>query len=165
MKSRCFLLIFIILVFILDFRLVRKLVFLYFNVNVYLKEIPCLNKNTLPYLTLSTRRKTSINIILKCDLQRPCTDIFPEVVFPLKFEVSRKETFCLSKETNILTRFRIKWKFFFSPTLKKKVVLYGSRNTAGPVARVSVGVLTYYVPTIRRTLAVMWSVPFDLNLY
>ena len=51
MKSRCFLLIFIILVFILDFRLVRKLVFLYFNVNVYLKEIPCLNKVTLPYLT------------------------------------------------------------------------------------------------------------------
>ena len=55
-------------------------------------------------------------------------------------------------------------KVFFSPTLKKQAVLYGSRNTAGPVARVSVGVLTYYVPTIRRTLAVMWSVPFDLNL-
>ena len=33
-------------------RLVRKLVFLYFNVNVYLKEIPCLNKVTLPYLTM-----------------------------------------------------------------------------------------------------------------
>ena len=48
LKSRCFLFIFIILVFILDFRLVRKLVFLYFNVNVYLKEIPCLNKVTLP---------------------------------------------------------------------------------------------------------------------
>ena len=52
MKSRCFLFIFIILVFILDFRLVRKLVFLYFNVNVYLKEIPCLNKVTLSYLAL-----------------------------------------------------------------------------------------------------------------
>ena len=52
LKSRCFLFIFIILVFILDFRLVRKLVFLYFNVNVYLKEIPCLNEVTLPYLTL-----------------------------------------------------------------------------------------------------------------
>ena len=34
LKSRCFLFIFIILVFILDFRLVRKLVFLYLNVNV-----------------------------------------------------------------------------------------------------------------------------------
>ena len=52
LKSRCFLFIFIILVFILDFRLVRKLVFLYFNVNLYVKEIPCLNKVTLPYLTL-----------------------------------------------------------------------------------------------------------------
>ena len=49
-KSRCFLFIFV-LVFKLDFRLVRKLVFPYFNVNVYLKEIPCLNKVTLPYLT------------------------------------------------------------------------------------------------------------------
>ena len=52
LKSRCFLFIFIILVFIFDFRLVRKLVFLYFNVNVYPEEIPCLNKVTLPYLTL-----------------------------------------------------------------------------------------------------------------
>ena len=52
MKSRCFLFFFSILVFILDFRLVGKSVFLYFNVNVYLKEIPCLNKVTLPYLTL-----------------------------------------------------------------------------------------------------------------
>ena len=32
--------------FYLRFRLVRKLVFLYFNVNVYLMEIPCLNKVT-----------------------------------------------------------------------------------------------------------------------
>ena len=55
LKSRCFLFIFIILVFILDFTLVRKLVFLYFNVNVYLNEIPCLNKVTLPYLTLDSR--------------------------------------------------------------------------------------------------------------
>ena len=38
--------------FYLRFRLVTKLVFLYFNVNVYLMEIPCLNKVTLPYLTL-----------------------------------------------------------------------------------------------------------------
>ena len=68
MKSRCFLFIFIILVFILDFRLVRKLVFLYFNVNVYLKEIPCLNKVTLPYLTLPVRRE------LKKDAQRSVFD-------------------------------------------------------------------------------------------
>ena len=46
LKSRCFLFIFIILVFYLSFRLVRKLVFLYLNVNVYLMEIPCLNKVT-----------------------------------------------------------------------------------------------------------------------
>ena len=35
--------------FYLSFRLVRKLVFLFFNVNVYLMEIPCLNKVTIPY--------------------------------------------------------------------------------------------------------------------
>ena len=34
--------------FYLSFRLVRKLAFLYVNVNVYLMEIPCLNKVTLP---------------------------------------------------------------------------------------------------------------------
>ena len=61
LKSRCFLFIFIILVFILDFRLVRKLVFLYFNVNVYLKEIPCLNKVTLPYLTLPYHANDFVN--------------------------------------------------------------------------------------------------------
>ena len=35
--------------FYLSFRLVRKLVFLYFSVNVYLMEIPCLNKVTIPF--------------------------------------------------------------------------------------------------------------------
>ena len=38
--------------FYLSFRLVRKLVFLYFNVNVYLMAIPCLNKVTIPYHTI-----------------------------------------------------------------------------------------------------------------
>ena len=38
--------------FYLSFRLVRKLVFLFFNVNVYLMEIPCLNKVTIPYHTI-----------------------------------------------------------------------------------------------------------------
>ena len=36
--------------FYLSFRLVRKLVFLFFNVNVYLMEIPFLNKVTIPKL-------------------------------------------------------------------------------------------------------------------
>ena len=41
--------------FYLSFRLVRNLVFLFFNVNVYLIEIPCLNKVTIPsYHTLNT---------------------------------------------------------------------------------------------------------------
>ena len=53
LKSRCFLFIFIILVFILAFRLLRKLFLLYLNVNTM--EIPCLIK--LPYLTLQTKDK------------------------------------------------------------------------------------------------------------
>ena len=61
--SDLLLFIFIILVFILNFRLVRKLVFLYFNVNVYLKEIPCLNKVTLPYLTLHGPKISYHNIL------------------------------------------------------------------------------------------------------
>ena len=43
-------------------------------------------------------------------------------------------------------------------------VLWGARKTYW-VARGSVGVLTYYVRAIRRTLAVMWSVPYDYNWY
>ena len=42
--------------FYFSFRLVRKLVFLFFNVNVYLMEIPCLNKVTIPYHTIHDRR-------------------------------------------------------------------------------------------------------------
>ena len=44
-------------------------------------------------------------------------------------------------------------------------LLYGARKTAGPVARGAVGVLTYYIPDIDKTLAVMYSVPFDYNWY
>ena len=44
-------------------------------------------------------------------------------------------------------------------------LLYGARKTAGPVARGAVGVLTYYIPHIDKTLAVMYSVPFDYNWY
>lgn len=44
-------------------------------------------------------------------------------------------------------------------------MLYGPRKTNGPVATGVVGVLTYYIPSIDKTLAVMWSVPFDYNFY
>lgn len=44
-------------------------------------------------------------------------------------------------------------------------MLYGARKTSGPVARGTVGVLTYYVRPIRRTLAVMWSVPYNYHWY
>ena len=72
LKSRCFLFIFILLVFILDFRLVRKLFFLYFNVNGYLKEIPCLNKVTLPYLRFATYRIFSEKT---CAKRRQCNSL------------------------------------------------------------------------------------------
>lgn len=44
-------------------------------------------------------------------------------------------------------------------------MLYGPRKSKGPVATGVVGVLTYYIPAKGSTLAVMWSVPFDYNLY
>lgn len=46
-----------------------------------------------------------------------------------------------------------------------KAVLYGPRKTDGSVATGAVGVLTYHIPQKDATLAVMWSVPFDYNLY
>ena len=44
-------------------------------------------------------------------------------------------------------------------------MLYEARKTDGPVAKGAVGVLTYYIPKLSKTLAVMFSVPFDYNLY
>ena len=46
-----------------------------------------------------------------------------------------------------------------------QAVLYGPRKSDGPTATGVVGVLTYYIPGKQATLAVMWSVPFDYNLY
>ena len=43
--------------------------------------------------------------------------------------------------------------------------MYGPRKTNGPVATGAVGVLAYYIPSIHKTLAVMWSIPFDYNLH
>ena len=43
--------------------------------------------------------------------------------------------------------------------------MYGARKTAGPVATGAVGVMTYHIPSIQKTLAVLFSVPFDYNLY
>ena len=44
-------------------------------------------------------------------------------------------------------------------------VLYGPRKTSGPVATGAVGVLAYYIPSIDKTISVMFSVPFDYNFY
>lgn len=44
-------------------------------------------------------------------------------------------------------------------------MLYAAQKTRGPVATGVVGVFTYYLPEISKTLAVMFSVPFDYNLY
>ena len=73
LKSRCFLFIFIILVF----RLVRKLVFLYLNV-MYLKEIPCLNKVTLP-LPLPMKR---LGVLLLPPPSPPGWDASPSQGYP-----------------------------------------------------------------------------------
>lgn len=46
-----------------------------------------------------------------------------------------------------------------------QALVWGARKTAGPVATGSVGVITYQLKDRDSTLAVMWSVPFDYNLY
>ena len=43
--------------------------------------------------------------------------------------------------------------------------MWGARKTSGPIARGAVGVLTYYIPDLDKTLAIMYSVPFDYNLF
>ena len=44
-------------------------------------------------------------------------------------------------------------------------LLYGAQKTMGSVATGTVQVLTYYIPDTDKTLAVIFSVPFDYNLY
>ena len=43
--------------------------------------------------------------------------------------------------------------------------MYGPRKTDVPTFTGVVGVLTYYIPDKKSTLTVMWSVPYDYNLY
>ena len=44
-------------------------------------------------------------------------------------------------------------------------MIWGARKTSGPIPRGAAGVFTYYIPVLGKTLAVMYSVPFDLNLF
>ena len=44
-------------------------------------------------------------------------------------------------------------------------MLYGAQKTMGSVATGAVEVLTCYIPDIGKPLAVIFSVPFDYNLY
>ena len=46
-----------------------------------------------------------------------------------------------------------------------KALVWAARKTAGPVARGAVGVFTYYIKGLNKTFAIMYSVPFDYNLY
>ena len=46
-----------------------------------------------------------------------------------------------------------------------EAILWGARKTSGPIARGAVGVFTYYIPVLDKTLAIMYSVPFDYNLF
>lgn len=45
------------------------------------------------------------------------------------------------------------------------VALYTAEKTHGPVATGIVGVFAYYMKDVNKTIAVMFSVPFDYNLY
>lgn len=55
--------------------------------------------------------------------------------------------------------------WIFCSVLLATALLYGSQKTMGSVATGTVEVLTYYIPDIGKTLAVIFSVPFNYNLY
>lgn len=48
---------------------------------------------------------------------------------------------------------------------KDQAALYTARKTNGPVATGCVAVIAYYMPTVDKTVGVMFSVPFDYNFY
>ena len=54
--------------------------------------------------------------------------------------------------------------WIFCSVLLATALLYGAQKTVGSVATRTVEVLTYYIPDIGKTLAVIFSVPFDYNL-
>ena len=47
----------------------------------------------------------------------------------------------------------------------KEAAVFPARKTSGPVATGAVGVLCYYIPDKKMSLCVLFSVPFDYNLY
>ncbi|CAG8605686.1 11932_t:CDS:2 [Ambispora gerdemannii] len=51
------------------------------------------------------------------------------------------------------------------PVLKDEGLVWGARKTAGPVATGTVGVFVYHIRNQKQSLAFMWSVPFDYNIY
>lgn len=55
--------------------------------------------------------------------------------------------------------------WIFCSVLLATALLYGSQKTMGSVATGTVEVLTYYIPDIGKTLTVIFSVPFNYNLY
>ena len=103
---------------------------------------------------LSTRRKTSINIILKW-LAEAVHGYLPWDC--ISFEVQRfsQENCLLVGRDKHSHSFSHKMKGFFFSTGRS--VEYGGRNSDGTVA----GVLAYYIPERDVTLAVMFSVPSD----
>ena len=53
----------------------------------------------------------------------------------------------------------------FCDSFSGKALLYDARKTKGPVARGSVGAIAFYIPTWNKTLFLVFSVPFDYDLY
>lgn len=47
----------------------------------------------------------------------------------------------------------------------EEALIYNARKTDGPTATGSVGVVAYYMKDVGKTLAVLFSVPFDYNWY
>jgi len=55
--------------------------------------------------------------------------------------------------------------WIFCSVLLATALLYGAQKTMGSVATGTVEALTYYIPDIGKTLAVIFSVPFHSHLY
>ncbi|PKY20529.1 fragaceatoxin C [Rhizophagus irregularis] len=51
------------------------------------------------------------------------------------------------------------------PVSNGEGLVWGTRKTAGPVATGTVGVFVYHVKDQNQSLAFMWSIPFDYNIY
>ncbi|RGB37297.1 Sea anemone actinoporin [Rhizophagus diaphanus] len=95
-----------------------------------------------------------------------------EILNELVVDVARKTVITIKNHSKqILDKHSV---YFYSgtsdwgipgPVSNGEGLVWGTRKTAGSVATGTVGVFVYHIKDQNQSLAFMWSIPFDYNIY